>query len=227
MCEVFLYLSVMEKPTIPGLNLPVRTIYCIGRNYAKHAKEMGSEVPDQPLVFLKPLSTICYKDSKINLPAQSSEVHFEAEIVVAVANEGKNIATENAMDFVAGFGPGIDLTARDLQREAKQKGQPWAVAKGFDQFAPIGEFVPVSEIENPENLDIKLFQNGFIKQHGNSSEMIFSIRELISHLSGIFTLYPGDLIFTGTPEGVGPVHSGDVLEVHFHDQSHNLSVEIA
>lgn len=226
MCWVFLYLPVMEKPTIPGLNIPVRTIFCIGRNYAKHAREMGSEVPDKPLVFLKPLSTICYKDSKIQLPQQSSEVHYEAEIVVAISKEGKNISKKNAMDFVAGVGPGIDFTARDIQREAKQKGQPWSVAKGFDQFAPIGEFVPISDIENPEELDIKLFQNGFIKQHGNSSEMIFSIRELISYLSGIFTLHPGDLIFTGTPEGVGPVTPGDVLEVHFHDQFHNLSVEI-
>lgn len=216
----------MEKPIIPGLDIPVRTIYCIGRNYAKHAAEMGSKVPDKPLVFLKPVGTICYKDSIIHLPEYSQDVHFEAEIVVAISKSGKNIARENALDFIAGIGSGIDFTARDIQREAKQKGHPWSVAKGYDQFAPIGEFVPVAEIENINDLDVKLFQNGFIKQHGNSSEMIFPIDELISYLSGIFSLHRGDLIFTGTPEGVGPVQSGDVLEVHFHDQSHNLTLEI-
>lgn len=226
MCRVFLYLPVMENPTIPGLDIPVQTIYCIGRNYANHAKEMGSDIPEKPLVFLKPTGTVCYKNTVIQLPDESKDVHFEAEIVVAISKTGKNIPQNEALDYIAGIGPGIDFTARDIQREAKKKGHPWSVAKGFDQFAPIGEFVPVSEIENPENLDIKLFQNGFIKQHGNSSEMIFPINQLISYLSGIFTLYPGDLIFTGTPAGVGPVQTGDILEVHFHDQSHNLTVEI-
>lgn len=216
----------MEKPVIPGLDIPVRTIYCIGRNYAQHAKEMGSPIPKMPLVFLKPLGTICYNNAEISLPTQSNEIHYEAEIVVAITKSGKNIPQEDAIKFAGGYGIGIDFTARDIQRLSKKQGHPWSIAKGFDQFAPISTFIPASEIENPGDLDIKLFQNGFVKQHGNSSEMIFPIPNLISFLSQIYTLYPGDLIFTGTPEGVDQVKSGDVLEVLFNNSAQSLKVNI-
>lgn len=216
----------MEKPTIPGLDIPVRTIYCIGRNYAQHAKEMGSPIPKIPLVFLKPLGTICYDGDTIQLPPQSNEVHFEAEIVVAISKTGKSISQSAAEKYIAGYGIGIDFTARDIQRIAKKQGHPWSIAKGFDQFAPISSFVSASEVENSEDLDIKLFQNGFVKQHGNSSEMIFSIANLIAFLSQIYTLHPGDLIFTGTPEGVGPVESGDTLEVLLNNGVKTLTVNI-
>ncbi|MEX0845511.1 MAG: fumarylacetoacetate hydrolase family protein [Balneolaceae bacterium] len=216
----------MENPKIRGLDIPVRNIYCIGRNYAQHAKEMDSPIPKMPLVFLKPLGTICYEESTIQLPIQSNEVHFEAEIVVAISKTGKNISQGNALNYVAGYGAGIDFTARDIQSIAKKQGHPWAIAKGFDDFAPISDFQPANEIETPSNLDIKLFQNGFVKQHGNSSEMIFPIPYLITFLSKIYTLHRGDLIFTGTPEGVGPVKSGDVLEVHFNNGIKTLTVNI-
>lgn len=216
----------MEKPVIPGLDLPVRTIYCIGRNYEQHAKELGNPVPKIPLVFLKPLGTICYDQEQIELPVQSNDVHFEAEIVVAISKTGKFIQHDKVNDHIAGYGVGIDFTARDIQNLAKKKGQPWSIAKGFDQFAPVSTFIPVSEMEDPSNMDLKLFQNGFVKQHGNSSEMIFPIPNLITFLSQVFTLHPGDLIFTGTPEGVGPVSSGDTLEVVLNNGITKLNVNI-
>jgi len=175
---------------------------------------------------LKPLGTICHNDSTISIPSHSNDVHYEAEIVIAISKEGKNISHGSAMDYVGGYGVGIDFTARDIQSISKKQGQPWTIAKGFDNFAPISSFVPLSEIENPDDLDIKLFQNGFVKQHGNSSEMIFPVPNLINFLSGIFTLHPGDLIFTGTPEGVGPVASGDKLEVLLNNGITTLTVNI-
>ncbi|MBO6585781.1 MAG: fumarylacetoacetate hydrolase family protein [Gracilimonas sp.] len=216
----------MKNPDIPGLDLPVNNIYCIGRNYAQHAKELGNKVPKIPLVFIKPLGTICYNEATIQLPVQTNDVHYEAEIVVAISKEGKSIAQESALDYVAGYGAGIDFTARDIQSISKKQGQPWTIAKGFDNFAPISKFVPAEEIADPTDIDIKLFHNGFVKQHGNSSEMIFSVANLISFLSGIFTLHPGDLIFTGTPEGVGPVESGDKLEVLLNNGTSSLTVNI-
>lgn len=217
----------MMKPTIPGLDIPVNNIYCIGRNYAQHAKELGNAVPKIPLVFIKPLGTICHDQSTIELPVQSDDVHYEAEIVVAISKEGKNISQDAALNYIGGYGAGIDLTARDIQKISKKQGQPWAIAKGFDNFAPISAFIPSSEIDNPADIDIKLFQNGFVKQHGNSSEMIFPIANLISFLSKIFTLHPGDLIFTGTPEGVGAVQSGDKLEVLMNNGITSLTVNIS
>lgn len=216
----------MQQPQIPGLDLPIRTIYCIGRNYAQHAKEMGSPIPKMPLVFLKPLGAICYSDSTISIPPQSNDIHFEGEIVVAISKTGKNIAHGSAQDHIAGYGVGIDFTARDIQAIAKKQGHPWSIAKGFDDFAPISEFVPASEIDDNSNMDLKLFQNGFVKQHGNTSEMIFPISNLITFLSQIYTLHPGDLIFTGTPEGVGPVQPGDKLEVLLNNGIKSLTVNI-
>lgn len=217
----------MEKPTIPGLDLPVRSIYCIGRNYAQHAKEMGSPIPKMPLVFIKPLGTICYSGATIQLPVQSNDVHYEAEVVVAISKTGKNISHGSALDHVAGYGVGIDFTARDIQRISKKQGHPWAIPKGFDDFAPISEFLPADQIDDPSEMDLKLFHNGFVKQHGNTSEMLFPIENLITFLSQIYTLHPGDLIFTGTPEGVGQVQSGDSLEVMLNNGLKTLNVTIA
>ena len=217
----------MKNPHIPGLDLPVRNIYCIGRNYADHAKELGNKVPTEPIVFMKPLGTICYNESTIQIPFHSSDVHFEAEIVVAISRRGKSISQNNAHKYIAGYGIGIDFTARDLQKAAKKNGHPWTISKGFDDFAPISDFISADEPSEFIDFDIKLFQNGFVKQHGNSSEMIFSIPNLISYLSQRVTLYPGDLIFTGTPEGVGPVASGDKLQVLLNNGQKSLTVNIA
>lgn len=217
----------MEKPTIPGLNLPVRNIYCIGRNYVSHAKELGNKVPKIPLVFLKPLGTICYDGSTIELPKQSDDVHFEAEIVLAINKTGKDISPAKVNEHIGGIGVGIDFTARDIQSISKKQGHPWTVAKGFDNFGPISSFSKLTPEQDLSDLDIKLFQNGFAKQHGNSSEMIFPIPNLITFLSQLFTLHPGDLIFTGTPEGVGPVTAGDKLEVLLNNGEQSLTVNIA
>ena len=217
----------MNRPTIPGLNLTIGNIYCIGRNYAEHAEELGNKVPDSPMVFLKPTSTICYNGAEIKLPPQSNDVHHEAEIVVAISKTGKNIPKEFAGNYIGGYGAGIDFTARDIQQKAKEKGHPWTVAKGFDQFAPISDFALADEIEDPLRLQIALQKNGQNLQQGDTSQMIFSVHYLISYLSTIFTLQPGDLIFTGTPKGVAPVQPGDTLKVILGDEIRTLTVSIA
>ncbi|MDR9417918.1 fumarylacetoacetate hydrolase family protein [Gracilimonas sp.] len=216
----------MQQPKIPGLDIPVRNIYCIGRNYAQHAKELGNSVPSEPIVFLKPLGAICYDQATVSIPPQSESVHFEAEIVVAISASGKNILQADAKNFIGGIGVGIDFTARDIQSRAKKKGHPWTLAKGFENFAPISDFITDFKSIALNDLDIKLFQNGFVKQHGNSSEMIFPIPQLITFLSERFRLHPGDLIFTGTPEGVGPVNQGDKLEILLNNGQKSLTVNI-
>jgi len=200
--------------TIPGLarRLRINTIFGIGRNYVAHARELQNEVPKTPVIFIKPVTTITYSGNNIRLPFQSQDVHFETELVVAIGNTGKNIIVQEALDYVEGYGIGIDVTARDLQQQAKEKSLPWTVSKGFDTFAPISNFIPAGEIEDPQQLTFELEVNGQIKQRGDTSKMIFPVAHLISELSHFFTLNPGDLIFTGTPEGVGPIHSGDQLK---------------
>ncbi|MTI89612.1 MAG: fumarylacetoacetate hydrolase family protein [Balneolaceae bacterium] len=216
----------MKQPIIPGLGIVARTLFCIGRNYQEHAREMNSPVPEEPMVFLKPLSALCFNEATIPIPAKSNNVHFEAEVVVAIGKEGKNISPDKALEHVAGYGVGIDFTARDLQKKAKQKGHPWSVAKGFDSFAPVSTFLPKDEVSYPGQLQLQLTQNGEIRQQGNTSDLIFPIETLISYLSEIFTLCPGDLIFTGTPSGVGPVHKGDLLEVTLNNGRPKLTVTI-
>ncbi len=185
-----------------------RTIYCIGRNYAEHAKEMNSAVPTVPMVFLKPGSALCRNGWKIALPPGIGQVDHEVEIVVALGGGGKHIAEAHALEFVAGYAIGIDVTARDLQAEAKKKGQPWAVAKGFDTFAPVSDFVARKDLGDGV-LAFSLSVNGEVRQSGSTADMIFSIPKLIAYLSTVFTLSPGDLIFTGTPAGVGKLSPGD------------------
>ena len=225
MCRVFLYLLFMKK-IIPGLNSRVNSIFCIGRNYASHAKEMKAALPIEPIIFQKPINTICYDGSKIILPAMSKEVHHEAELVLAVGKSGKKISKENALSYIAGFGIGIDFTARDIQTLAKQKGQPWTVAKGFDHFAPISNFVPLND-QDLHNQEIKLLVNNQIRQLDSTSNMIFDAATLVSYLSSIFTLSEGDLIFTGTPEGVSAVQSGDQITASLPKANISLTVSIA
>jgi len=187
-------------------------ILCIGKNYARHAEEMQSAVPAVPMVFLKPPSALIESGDDIILPEASSDVHHEVELVFRIAKKGKSIFREQAMQYVDGYAVGLDLTARDIQAEAKKRGHPWTVAKGFDTFAPVGAFSPAREVRDPHALDISLAINGQIRQSGNTRDMIFDIPCLIEYVSGIFTLMPGDLIYTGTPEGVGPIVHGDELE---------------
>lgn len=215
----------MKNPIIPGLNIPVHSIFCIGRNYRNHVKEMGSELTTEPMVFLKPLSSIAYGGNTIQLPEQSNEVHHEVELVVAIGKSGKNISKKEALDFVAGFGIGVDFTARDIQKTAKQKGTPWSVAKGFDGFAPISRFLPTPSLEVLSSLEIMISVNNEVRQKGSVSDMIFDIPTLVSYLSTIFTLEEGDLIFTGTPEGVSAVQPGDKVIAGF--TNHSLSLTLA
>lgn len=187
-------------------------LICIGRNYAQHAAEMQATVPDEPMIFLKPSSAVIGDGGEVVLPAKSKEVHHEVELVAMIGRMGKNIPVGEALDYVASYAVGLDMTARDLQAAAKKKGEPWTVAKGFDTFAPLGPLVPAAEVEDPHHLTIRLLINGEVRQQGTTADMIFSVAELISYFSQIFTLYPGDLLFTGTPDGVGPVAEGDRLE---------------
>lgn len=217
----------MSKKTILGLNLAIQNIFCIGRNYAEHARELDNPIPNKPLVFLKPTSSISYHNEVISLPIQSMDVHHEVEFVVAVGKMGKNVPVYEASNHIAGYGIGIDLTARDLQQEAKLKGKPWSIAKGFDGFAPISNFVNKSEIHDPQNMDIELTVNKEIRQTDNTKNMLFTVYELIAFLSTIFTIQPGDLIFTGTPSGVSAIQSGDFLNATLGDDLVKLSVYIA
>ncbi len=187
-------------------------ILCLGRNYVKHAREMKSEVPKEPVIFLKPPSSLVGPDSIILLPPQSKTVHHEVELAVVIGKGGKNIGVKDATSHVLGYTILLDITARDLQAEAKKKGLPWSVAKGFDTFAPIGPRIVPAESIDPHHLEIGLKVNGEIRQKGSTEDMIFKVPEVISYISKIMTLEPGDIIATGTPEGVGEIKDGDVIE---------------
>ena len=190
----------------------LNNIYCVGKNYADHAKEMGGEVPTEPIIFLKPTSAVIANGTPIILPKMSTNVHHEVELTVLIDKHGKNIQRSNAMEYVAGYGVGLDMTMRDKQNEAKKGGNPWSISKGFDTSAPLSPFIEKSKIPDPHNLDIILKVNGIERQHSNTKNMIYRIDVLLSFLSSIFTLEEGDIIYTGTPEGVSQVISGDVLD---------------
>ncbi len=215
----------MKRLPLPGLNgLTPNTIFCIGRNYEAHARELNNPVPKRPVIFTKPITSLCFDESIIPLPADFGEIHYETEIVVAIGKAGRNIPVSVAEEYIAGYAIGIDFTARDLQSELKQKSHPWEIAKGLDNFAPVSSFVEKNQISDPNQIGLRLLINGEEKQHGNSTDMIFPIVELISHLSRYFTLNPGDLVFTGTPEGVGPVKSGDKMTAILGDHITSLNV---
>ena len=192
--------------------VPVGKILCLGRNYSAHAREMHAEIPESPVIFLKPSTALLYEGGKVVIPSCSRNVHHEIEMVVAIGKNGKHVSVDRALDFVSGYAVGLDMTLRDVQAEAKKKGLPWSVAKGFDTSAPVSRFVHSMKIEDPHALEITLRVNGVVRQHSNTSMMIFRVEEMISYISSIFTLEAGDLIYTGTPEGVGGVVSGDQLE---------------
>ena len=186
-------------------------IICLGRNYTDHAREMQAEVPTTPILFLKPPSALLDDGGVIRIPSFSTDMHHEVEMVVLIGWGGTDIPASQAMDHVSGYAIGLDMTLRDVQAEAKKKGLPWTVAKGFDTSAPVSTFVSKSAVPDPHHLDIRLSVNGTVRQQSNTNNMIFSIEAMIAYISSVFTLEPGDLIFTGTPEGVGPVQPGDTL----------------
>jgi 2-keto-4-pentenoate hydratase/2-oxohepta-3-ene-1,7-dioic acid hydratase in catechol pathway len=178
---------------------------------------MGGDIPASPIVFLKPPTALSDEDDQICLPRFSNDIHHEIEMVVLIGIQGKDIPRAEAMDYVSGYGVGLDLTARDVQNLAKKNGLPWAIAKGFDGSAPVSRFIRATQVPDPHGLDLTLKVNGAVRQHSNTSLMIFRIDEVISYLSSIFTLSAGDLIFTGTPEGVGRLAVGDCLELSLGD----------
>lgn len=204
-----------EQVVVPvkgGGLFPVRRIYCVGRNYAEHVKEMGNDLRDPPFFFEKPADAIVIDNAPVAYPPKTADFHHEIELVVAIGKDGTDIAESDALDHVYGYSIGLDMTRRDLQAEAKKQGRPWTMAKGFDQSAPIGQIVPISAIGHPSSGAITLKVNGTLRQSGDLAEQIWSVPETIAYLSQFVALKAGDLIMTGTPSGVSAVVRGDVLE---------------
>lgn len=186
-------------------------IFCIGRNYVDHAKELNNPLPEKPMVFMKPATALLTDNKPFYHPEFSQDIHYELEIVLKIDKNGKHILPEFTASYVKEIGLGIDFTARDLQESCKQKGHPWEIAKAFDHSAVISTFVPLADF-NEKNIHFELKVNGETRQQGNSADMIFDFQRIITHISQYFTLQKGDLIYTGTPAGVGQIHNGDVLE---------------
>ncbi len=202
----------MRRVIIEGKRVPVGKILCLGKNYAAHAREMNSDAPRSPIIFMKPSTAIIGNGEEIVIPQISKNVHHEVELVVALGKDARNIRQDDAFDFVAGYAIGLDMTMRDKQNEAKEGGNPWTISKGFDTSAPISRIVSKKNISDPQNLTIECRVNGAIRQRGWTGDMIFTIARIIEYASSLFTLERGDLIFTGTPEGVGRVRGGDTIE---------------
>jgi len=195
-----------------GGSRTVGKIFCVGRNYSEHAGEMKAEIPSEPVIFLKPPSAIIHPPDPVVRPAISKEMHHEAELVVALGAGGRNIPEKEAASAILGYGVGLDMTLRDVQSVAKKKGLPWTVAKGFDTSAPVSEIIPAEPSRAIPVFELYCRVNGHGRQRAQTSAMLFTIPFLIHYLSTIFTLEEGDLIFTGTPAGVGVVHPGDTIE---------------
>ncbi|MBS1782100.1 MAG: fumarylacetoacetate hydrolase family protein [Bacteroidetes bacterium] len=187
-------------------------IICIGRNYAAHAKELNNDVPTVPVIFLKPKSALLFPEKPLYFPEFTDDLQYECELVVKIAKNGKYIQEKFAHKYYNGVSLGIDFTARDLQQKQKEKGLPWEIAKAFDGSAAIGEFVPLSKEMNIQQLHFELKKNDSTVQHGYTGDMIFAVNKIIEYVSQFFTLNIGDLIFTGTPSGVGAVNVNDKLE---------------
>ncbi|MFG1299835.1 fumarylacetoacetate hydrolase family protein [Xanthobacter sp. V3C-3] len=211
---------VVAPPAIPALPVvgsdalfPVHRIYCVGRNFADHAVEMGHDPSKEPpFFFQKNPDTLVHSGATISYPRMTRDVHHEVELVVALKSGGEDIPVEKALDHVFGYAVGLDLTRRDLQAEAKKLGRPWEIAKAFEEGAPCSAVVPVGTIGHPSAGRIFLKINNEVRQNGDLNQMIWKVPEMIATLSTLFRLAPGDLIFAGTPAGVGPVARGDVLE---------------
>ncbi|MBC8257718.1 MAG: fumarylacetoacetate hydrolase family protein [SAR324 cluster bacterium] len=222
--------ALPETPTVTVVgtkdNFPVRRIYCVGQNYANHVREMGANPErEAPFFFSKPADAVCADGSKLPFPLATENLHHEVEMVVAIGKNGKNISESAAQDYVYAYAVGLDLTRRDLQAEAKKKGRPWATAKGFDNSAPCSTLHRVDEVGHISQGKITLSINGETRQEGDISELIWSVSEVISSLSAFFELFPGDLIYTGTPSGVGPLKRGDKLIAEIENLA-RLNIEI-
>lgn len=196
------------------LDYPVSKVVCVGSNYAKHIQEMGSATPSEPVLFIKPETAICDIRQPIAIPKESGAVHHEVELAILIGSTLKQASEEHVAKAIAGYGVALDLTLRDVQAGCKKAGQPWEKAKAFDGSCPLSGFIPLAELgADPQNIDLKLEVNGELRQQGNTQEMIHKILPLIVYMSRYFTLRAGDVVLTGTPEGVGPMHSGDRLAI--------------
>lgn len=200
-------------------------IICIGRNYVDHVKELGNEIPDEPVIFMKPKSALLQVHTPFYYPEFTNELHYECELVLRVCKNGKYIQERHASNYYNGITVGIDFTARDLQDEAKKKGLPWEKSKAFDNSAAVGKFIDITPEINKKNINFSFYKNKELVQKGNSGQMIFSFDSIIANISNYFSLNIGDIIFTGTPAGVGECVVGDALEAFYEDQS-LLSFEV-
>ncbi|CAK9884878.1 MAG: putative protein YcgM [Candidatus Erwinia impunctatus] len=200
------------------LTLPVGKVVCVGSNYQRHIQEMGSATPVEPVLFIKPSTALCALSSPLTLPTQFGVVHHEVELAILIASPLTDASEAEVSQAIAGYAVALDLTLRDLQAACKKSGQPWDKAKGFDNACPISGFIAADKIAfDPQAVDLQLVVNGIVRQQGNTRDMIHRIIPLISYMSRFFTLQPGDIVLTGTPEGVGPLLAGDQLAVTFAD----------
>lgn len=198
------------------LDYPVNKVVCVGSNYAKHIQEMGSATPEEPVLFIKPETALCDLRQPLALPEGLGSVHHEVELAVLIGATLRQATEEHVRKAIVGYGVALDLTLRDVQAQLKKAGRPWEKAKGFDNACPISGFIPAAEFdEDPQNTLLSLKINGDVRQQGSTADMIHKIVPLIAYMSRFFTLKSGDVILTGTPEGVGPLSSGDELEVGF------------
>ena len=227
---------VIPEPKIPcvpvsgaGGEFPVRRIYCVGRNYVEHAKEMGFTGREAPFFFLKPADAVLPvrggEVGRMPYPSLTADLHHEVELVAAIGKGGSGIRAADALDHVWGYAVGLDMTRRDLQGEMKKQGRPWSIGKGFDHSAPIGEIRPAAECRIGDDTAIRLEVNGQVRQHSTIGKLIWNLAEVIEHLSAAWTLAPGDLIYTGTPEGVAAVSRGDRLKASV-DGVGTLEIEV-
>lgn len=194
-------------------------IFCIGRNYAEHAKELGNEIPDEPVIFMKPNSAVLQHNLPFYYPEFTNELHYECELVIKISKNGKYINENNSRNYYDAITLGIDFTARDIQNELKKKGLPWEKAKAWDNSAVLGTWLPLKPDENCNDINFYMNKNGKTVQKGNSNQMIHNVDKIIAHISKYFSLNIGDLIFTGTPAGVGECVVGDELEGFYEEQS--------
>ncbi|ARE39438.1 Fumarylacetoacetate hydrolase family protein [Rhodovulum sp. P5] len=213
----------IPEPSRPSLAIvgaearfPVRRIFCVGRNYAEHAREMGEDSREPPFFFMKPADALVEDGADVPYPPATGNLHHEGELVVAIGVGGADIRPADALSHVWGYGAGNDLTRRDLQAQAKAERRPWDMAKGFDHAAVCGALIPASELGHPIEGRLVCTVNGETRQDGDIAEMIWSVPEIVTHLSGLVTLAPGDLIYTGTPDGVGVLERGDNCTVAIH-----------
>lgn len=191
------------------------SIFCIGRNYVAHAQELGNEVPTSPVIFMKPSASLLADEKNFTIPSFTNDLHYEGELVLRVSKQGKNLRAVNVLDYCDAITVGIDFTARDLQAKLKEKGLPWEKAKAFDDSAVLGKWILLTSAILDQPIHFSLHKNATVVQDGDSSLMIFSLATILESITEYFTIYPGDLIYTGTPVGVGPTLKGDVFEGYF------------